>query len=160
MKKRIIDFDSLFFSDGHVKFGLEYRDAVFKNDNFYASFPYFVALEALNVCVLNLINAYYRDNGVIKMRLVYADGRYVSMIINNVIAINYSVPDKALLPTELILKEKGIKKRNVYKASKKVSKHGKVMYDTLRLTHGGIRVDVTDRRKRENYTVRVCSSKK
>lgn len=160
MKKRIIDLESLFLSDVHVKFGLEYRDAVFKSDNFYASFPYFVTLEALNECVLNLINAYYHDNSVIKMRVVYADERYVSMIINSTIAINYSVSDKALLPTELILKEKGIRKRNISRASKKVSKQGKVMYDTLRLTHDGIRVDVADRLNGENYTVRVRTSKK
>lgn len=160
MNRIRIKQEDLIFSDIHIKFGVEYREAVFKNESFGALFPWFLSFEPLNLKVLDVVNAYCHDNGSIKFKLVYADEKYVSMTINNVFSVNYSIPDKALLPTDLLLKEKNIKKRSVIKASRNVSKHCKVLYDTLRLANGGIRIDVVDKNKTEKYTVRVSPSKK
>lgn len=133
-----------------TKFGVAYRQKVINN----SSIPYFLHYRELN----SIIEALIGDNEI-KITLEYADGDYISLRCDSVF-INYSIRDKALVPDTLVIKDKGIKKKDIKRSLKKAGKGLKAISDTLRVASGGIRIDAKSKIDEKPTTLKVGRSKK
>lgn len=160
MKNAFESIDQCVMSDVRTKYGIEYREAFYSCNGYSAKFPYFMSLGGLDRIVLDIINAYFLSGNSIKISFVYAEDGYLSMMINNCRAINYSVEYDALMPEGFVLKKCGIKMANIKRAAKKSGNGYVVLINTLRLAPNGIRVDMIDKRSEGRVTLKLNKAKK
>ncbi len=140
MKK--ITIDSLHFSDSIRKFGYSYKEAIFDDGKYFASFPYFDGIDKLNGIILEIAGAHYAQGRRLLVKLAYADSEHVSLTLGDRFAISFSTSLNTLLPPRLILSLTGLSKRDL---KKHLPKGYRAQIDTLRFTGGGVKLAICSR---------------
>lgn len=127
------------------KFGYDYSIAVIEEDGFRAEFPVFDKMEALNEEILNVIDVCKRSGGTLSITFVYGEADRVSLVANDRISLNFMTKYSAFVPSGTVLKLYGLNRRDVNKAVRTAGKGFRAIFDTVRFTHGGVRIDAADK---------------
>lgn len=140
----------------YFKFGYEYNVLISEK----SSFPLFIHHEKLNKLLTEMSKLFEKQNAKMIVKFIYGNQKFISLVLNEIIYLNYSVERAVILPPDYVLKSSGIKKRDLRRAIKKSKKRIKIITDSVRFTQGGVKIDAIVKNSKERVTLRLTSDKK
>ena len=159
MKKTIAISDNVRLLTKRSKFGYVYSEALVEIDDFRGEFPIFENLPTLNAQLLDIVSAFKDINVSLSVKLIYAEPDKVSLLVNGSLILNFSLLYKASVSPSMALRLCGMKKRDVSVALKSSGEKLTPIYETVRFSNGGVRIDAKTKDGRR-VTVKVTRNKR